>query len=250
MEFLNLHAKKIHEKTLREGESKKFNKPEGFIKQEITKEELESIHKIIKEVCIEGNKIGFGRTSYVYSDPENKSCYKYILPGRPHQNDIDTQAEIMDLMCEDRDLAIVPIPFFSIYYSYITNLNDKKVLQKRNLLIMEEINGFSFEQIFDPKQPEKTLPENFDFQLFKERLLGFVKKMHEDYGIYHCDIAPRNIMIDMETQKPVIIDFDNSRFQSQYTHDEIKDNLQYKNAPNDDAAIESFLSELENTLTK
>lgn len=253
MEFLNFHAKKIHEKVSSSDSLESENrlqKTEGFIDHKMTKEEINSLHEIVREVCIEENKIGFGRTSYVYMDPENESCYKYILPGRPHQNDIDVQAEIMDKMCEDREIAIVPTPYFSVNYSYVAEIQNKKVLQKRNLLIMERVNGFSFEQIFDQKQLDKNLPENFDFELFKERLLTFVNKMHDEYGIYHCDIAPRNIMIDLETHKPVIIDFDNSRFKSQYTHDEIREGLQYKNAPNDDRAIDNFLENLNRYLTK
>lgn len=241
-------TQEIQEVGLRFSDSQKESH-KSFESRELLPEEIEDLKKMSEILYQNENKIGEGRTCFVYAFPETGICQKVMKPGNDAENQINEQSEIMDLMCEDREDAIVPVPFYTVKYSYIYEKDSVKKLQKREMLLMEKINGFNFEEIFDKNKPEAVLPQDFDFQLFKERITRFLDKMHNHYGVFHCDLMPRNIMFDRDTQKPAIIDFDVSRFKSNFSADEIRENKQFKGRLNDHKYLQDFLDSLEKHLT-
>lgn len=118
----------------------------------------------------------------------------------------------------------------------VTNLenynNDNSIFKESNIL--ETLNDFEVEGVRTPKmlgafseRPDiyvilmeelpavdvsrillghYDFPEVFDSDDFFRRLTAYVEKLHEK-GVYHCDLAARNIMVDKETGMPYVIDF-------------------------------------------
>jgi RIO-like serine/threonine protein kinase len=79
--------------------------------------------------------------------------------------------------------------------------------QKREMLIMEQIIGFDLEQVIMKGQ---LLPAGFDVDMFCDNLEKFISEINAR-GVYHRDLAPRNVMVNLDNiNEPVVIDFGRS----------------------------------------
>jgi tRNA A-37 threonylcarbamoyl transferase component Bud32 len=138
----------------------------------------------------------------------NPICAKFIINNDRYGegNDIRKETFFNDLL---RDLEIAgvraPKPL------YIISTHDLK------FLVMEEFVATNFKRILE-KQTTKgikdELPENFNLDEFFSNLKKYLEEIHK-MGIYHGDIALRNIMVDRETSRPRLIDFGKAKLEAE-----------------------------------
>lgn len=156
-------------------------------------------------------EVGFGNYSRVYRDPEAGLVYKKLKAGEVPKNNVHEEARYLSQLTQTSEDVIVPLPVVS-FTAYLKKEGDGKMVQQ-NVLVMQEIEGFPMDRML-PKnpgdKPEIDFPVNFDPDPFFKKLRTYVEWMHSEKKIYHRDLFARNIMIDTETGKPVIIDFGNS----------------------------------------
>ncbi|PCI21381.1 hypothetical protein COB64_00670 [Candidatus Wolfebacteria bacterium] len=221
----------------------RITKFQSGLEKEISPEELDQIERSAEQIIKKEFEIGFGQSAFVYEDKENNLAHKVIV--RDALNDVHEEAKFLSKLTELSNEVIVPKPAFSF---------DAKIPQKnkpplyRKILSMERIDGPDFQEILTGK---KELPDTFNFDSFFAALEKFFDAMHsERIGIYHRDVADRNIMIDNKTGRPVIIDFGNSVYRSDYLTDEIREDKQYENGPNDLEKLMELKNSVKHFLTK
>lgn len=194
-----------------------FNKWESdpVIEEVFNREDLNKrLSELAIEIFVKDREIGDGNFSQVFEDPETGSCCKKIKPGEKPLNNVHQESGFLsDLRGTDEDVD-VPMPLLSMD-AFVRN--DDGRISKCSLLIMEKINGPSLEDVLKGK---KRMPNSFDFETFFNKLEIFIRDVMHKKGIYHRDIADRNIMIDEETGKPFLIDFGNSVY---YSYDGVSD---------------------------
>jgi serine/threonine protein kinase len=156
--------------------------------EKIEKEVTGRIEEIRDKGCI----IGEGSTAKVFiceSDPW--VCYKVLM-----DNDVFHISTEQEMKLQEASLKLgvrVPKPLFSVKGHGV------------EALVMERIDGLSFE---DAMERDGELPQIFQSESAFSELENFVKILHSN-GIYHRDLAEKNIMIDQDGF-PYIIDFGKS----------------------------------------
>ncbi|MCF6276860.1 MAG: hypothetical protein L3J07_03375 [Candidatus Magasanikbacteria bacterium] len=125
------------------------------------------------------------------ANSENKHLYNL---GCSPKEEVEFMHKLKDFLSEG-----VHSPNVAAYY----------VGNEGAAIIMEKINGLNLQFILLGKE---SLPEGFNIDNFFERLDGYLQDMHSEFGIAHGDIYARNIMIDIETGNPVLIDFGRSMY--------------------------------------
>ncbi|NTW22477.1 protein kinase family protein [Candidatus Falkowbacteria bacterium] len=145
--------------------------------------------------------IGVGRTAKVHKralkDGSTASyCLKIIINTKKSEylrdNDIGTEFSFLEkLESLNVDGARISLP-----YACIQN-------QDKHVLVMENIDGVSIQDVLDDKE---KLPDGFDPDVFFTKLENFIRKMHER-SIHHRDLHAGNVMIDRNTLDPRVIDF-------------------------------------------
>ncbi|MFA6524555.1 MAG: AarF/UbiB family protein [Candidatus Paceibacterota bacterium] len=205
-------------------------------------EELKYLEKIAEQIFKKEFKIGEGEYSHVYQDILNNVCYK--VATHKAQRDIHEEAEFYSKLTNKSEKVIVPEPYFSLNAKVVKT---GKMSTERRVIAMQKINGANFNEIL---KGEKELPLNFNSESFFKDLKDFFNFMHNEVGIYHCDFADRNLMIDYDTGKPVIVDFGNSVYKSWFTIDEIKEGKQYSRGTNDLLEIEKIEQVVQLYLTR
>lgn len=83
--------------------------------------------------------------------------------------------------------------------------------KKSEAMIMERLRAVNMQDVL---QGKVSLPETFDADVFLDGLDDFIQDMHTDFGIAHNDLAARNIMCDVESGRPIVIDFGRACSQS------------------------------------
>jgi serine/threonine protein kinase len=153
-------------------------------------------------------EVGSGNYSNVYSDRQAGLVYKKEKLLKKPKNDVHTEATFLVQLSGMSTDVLVPEPVVSFVADLKREKDDKQVRQ--SVLVMEEIDGYSIDRMLTIN-PESGLrvpfPKTFNADTFFPALRSFIKKMHTEKGIYHRDIADRNIMIDNESGNPVLIDF-------------------------------------------
>ena len=152
-------------------------------------------------------RLGEGYTAEVCFFKSNKKlCLKILKTPEELQKNID-----------DGTLkTYIPIneemQFLSELYGIDSNVmipkpllvaNSLEVDERFRFMLMERLNAVTVRDVLSGKE---KLPESFNADLFYRYLMDFVERMH-DQGIYHRDLHGGNIMIDIETGKPCVIDF-------------------------------------------
>ncbi len=93
---------------------------------------------------------------------------------------------------------------------------------EKNALIMEKLNAVNLQHIVN----ESSLaPESFNLDDFFDDLEKYVQNMHKDHSITHNDLFARNIMVDINTGEPRMIDFGRSVNLSKITSKEERHRL-------------------------
>jgi tRNA A-37 threonylcarbamoyl transferase component Bud32 len=146
----------------------------------------------IDEIRDRGCIIGEGSTAKVFvceSDPW--VCYKIIM-----DNDVFRISTEQEMKLQEASLRLgvrVPKPLFSVRGHGV------------EALAMQRIDGPSFEDILERAD---EIPPNFQSESAFLELEHFIKILHSN-GIYHRDLAEKNLMMDGEGH-PYIIDFGKS----------------------------------------
>jgi serine/threonine protein kinase len=130
--------------------------------------------------------------------------------GIPWSQPIQTESRITNRVAQLSREHVSGVSVPTIYQYFKLDGEIKKegefyVGDRVDVILMDRIMGKDLEQIIMGKLP---LPRDFDASLFMDKLDLFVKHMN-DQGIYHRDIALRNIMMD-EGGNPALIDFGRS----------------------------------------
>jgi serine/threonine protein kinase len=164
------------------------------------------IEKLLDKGQNQEGYLGKGQTAEVYLVGKLKKRAVKVMNSRTRvtgnpsvafTNTLHEESRLTDLVRNRfaSDNISVPKQFVSIDYE------DGET--RGSILIMEGIKGISIQEALD--HPEK-LPRTFDKESFCESLRDFVEKMNAA-GIFHRDLHTENIMVDLETGKPWIIDF-------------------------------------------
>lgn len=71
-------------------------------------------------------------------------------------------------------------------------------------ILMEQLNAVNLQMVL---KNLAELPTTFQLEPFFDSLYGFVDAMHNQFQIAHCDLEPRNVMVDKDTGQARLIDF-------------------------------------------
>jgi tRNA A-37 threonylcarbamoyl transferase component Bud32 len=160
-------------------------------------------------------------------------CVKIVYDNEMYAqgNTLDKERIILEMLNNvEVDDVRSPRPFYSFSNFRMTGL------------VMEELNAFNFRRVIEGHTTagiKDELPENFDLSDYFSRLKKYFTHLHS-LGIYHGDIALRNLMIDRKTGLPLVIDFGKSRLESELD----KTNLSMPDfAKSDMAALDSAYAE-------
>lgn len=76
------------------------------------------------------------------------------------------------------------------------------------VIVMERLRAVSLQHILNGKQ---ELPEGFDYDKFFVSLERYIEALHRERHIVHNDLYARNVMVDVDTGLPYVIDFGRSK---------------------------------------
>lgn len=163
--------------------------------------------EIAKEIIKEENNIGIGNSADVFKDPikTNNLCYKFMSRQEPMDHDPEDEASFMIDLEDIYPNVRVPNPLASITVRGVFDEKTKRLVT-RKVLVMEKINGYSLKELYDNPS---LIPKTYNHEEFFKNLESFVKSMHEK-GIHHRDLHLGNVMCEIETGMPVVIDFGRS----------------------------------------
>lgn len=121
---------------------------------------------------------------------------KYNLGNSP-----DREAHIQNML---RDFVVdgVFVPHIVGYYAG----------KESAAIVMEKLDAVNLQAVFNKKA---SLPKTFNAEKFVDSLYEFVEAMHQQFGIIHNDLEPRNVMIDTKTGQARVIDFGRSLLASE-----------------------------------
>ena len=210
---------------------------EGNIDELFLKEVVDSIEKIQKNK----ESLGSGRAADVYAFPEESFCIKEIKNDswEYNFNDIHTEHELqqdaieMGIRCPKLIMSIID-----------TDHKESKYL------VMEKILGPSIKDIIEGKSP---IPENFDEEKFWSKAKDMIKKMNNS-NLYHRDLHSGNLMVEVETLEPVLIDFGHATHSfgedDPYVQNDYPKNGELTRFPNDLLSLNENRKALSSVLTK
>ncbi len=75
--------------------------------------------------------------------------------------------------------------------------------EAKNVIVMEKLYANNLQHLINSRK----MPENFDHDSFFSDLEKFIQNMHQNSHIIHNDLYARNIMVDIQSGHPRIIDF-------------------------------------------
>lgn len=196
-------------------ESHKYTEeiPEESFEYEVDLEER--IDEIIEK---EEKMLGEGRSAGVYEDTENKNvCYKSLklnpeknivkTPSPQIVNSVSKEAELLNLANSIAEDVEVPRPYQDVEAIFKAKNGKEESFQA---IAMERLNAVSLKDILEGKAefPMKFIEKEggqFLYDFFK-KIDNFLEKIHER-NLYHRDMHAGNVMINLETGKPGVIDF-------------------------------------------
>ena len=164
------------------------------------------ILSVIEHLIERGDRqVGKGKTAEVhYAGTNNGVCIK-IINKKTIQEDaqffhsIKQEAWLHDEAFKISDRVRVPKP----YLSWILQDDNGDNVE---IFVMEKLPAITLDSIING---DESVPANFDIRNFFELLREFIQKLH-DAGIYHRDLHAGNVMVDIETGDPYVIDFGSS----------------------------------------
>lgn len=163
--------------------------------------------EIAKEIIQTENDIGRGKSADVFKDPikTNNLCYKFLNRQEPMDHDPEDEASFMIELEDIHPNVKVPNPLASIVVRKVFDEKLKRFVTKK-VLVMEKINGPSLQNMYDDP---KLIPATYNHEDFFDNLESFILLMHKK-GIHHRDLHLGNIMCDIKTGMPRVIDFGRS----------------------------------------
>lgn len=189
-----------------EGFEFKVYHPERNIDVERAKREIELI--ISQELMPNPELIiGQGKTADVYRDSNDpKVCYKVVKEvydnfKNPVRKELDIHAQAEEANNEN---CRVPYPYIWSRVSVPKLNNNRDYLGVVEVIAMERLDAVTLKSVMEGEIPP---PENFDPDRFFDSLEDFVSSMNSVSMIHHRDLHAENIMIDLETGDPRVIDF-------------------------------------------
>lgn len=176
------------------------------IEEKHTNSILECLDRTLKNAEL----IGKGKNAEVFKleHPWEEICVKVFKQDREIINDFEQEFEFQQLI---NDLG-VRTP------ENLLTIENKDT--KQQYLLMERINGFSLKDLSEikNKKAQKDLRKNA--VTFFKKLQENINKMNKE-NIYHRDLHSGNVMFDIVTKEPVVIDFGHAM--KAYGGDEDKD---------------------------
>lgn len=149
--------------------------------------------------------IGEGMTAKVFKYPPNKKlCIKVIdseTISKDYEfkgfNSLKEEGEfLLRISRLNRGKVKVPIPLASFSVKSENDVNTQ-------VLVMETLDAVTCRSVLDF---ENELPEKFNIDRFMSDLRKFIDDMHS-LSVHHRDLHAGNVMIDVNTGDPRIIDF-------------------------------------------
>lgn len=191
---------------------------EDFLKDEAGHEREKRLHQylsLVKEAFDDqGNYIDHGGTAKVYSFGERAVCIKIMKDRHLSANK------------EMYDLGNRPIVEFAL----MEHLHDFKKGGVRSpvaeaciesgessMIIMEKLDAVNVQHVLNGSE---GMPESFNFEKFCGSLEEYIDGLHQEKGIAHLDLFPRNVMIDRKTGAPYVIDFGRSELLNNLSDEE------------------------------
>jgi serine/threonine protein kinase len=98
----------------------------------------------------------------------------------------------------------IPSPFSAATFEREEWGNGYMIKEHIHILGMDRLNAVSLEDVLMGKA---DLPPSFEPKGFFAKIRDFLDKMHHTKNIYHRDLHQGNVMIDIKTGSPCIIDF-------------------------------------------
>lgn len=166
------------------------------------------VFNLVKSFLEKGDrKIGKGLSAEVHYFGENgTACVKIIseatLDSTRKMNSAIEEANLQERVyeiLEDIEGIIVPRPLFEYEFENKTENGTEEM----NVMCMERLKAVSLEEVLDNS---KDLPETFNFEQFFNKLKKAINILH-DNKFHHRDLRAGNVMIDLETGDPCLIDF-------------------------------------------
>lgn len=159
-----------------------------------------TLEQVLESANDASNFLGDGNVAEVYHVNGSKQvCAKIVKRDREmyqKSNSIHKERQFLD---DVRDIKVLGARAPKAYASI--------AVDSGIVMLMEELPASSLQMVMDGKA---FLPETFSAEDFFEAVLAYVQELHRQ-GIYHRDIAPRNIMVDNITGTPYVIDFGRSK---------------------------------------
>jgi serine/threonine protein kinase len=209
-----------------------IDSPEDIAEWEQANKDLDKItEELVVEILNGGNALflGDGMTAKVYLPEKNKViCFKIIcyldqagrnIPKdkliRPTTNYLpndqdngyhlpEEEVKFMRYVYTKGSDVKVPRPFSFASFVRGNDGDTYMVKEHIHLIAMERMNAVSIKEVLENK---KELPKSFNRQDFFKKLREFIVSMNEDTDVHHRDLHEGNVMIDIETGNPCVIDF-------------------------------------------
>jgi serine/threonine protein kinase len=200
-----------------------FGNRKPFVSEGVDGQTVEGLHvsfsgeflEVIQRVLnLPEQFVGEGMTAQVVTFPENRRhCIKIVSPMTrdtsyqyhhlvvPLEEEGQFLYDVASALNPDDGRVGVRVP--EPIASFSVTRADGPASEAVQVLVMERMNAVSLKDVF---ALDATLPEGFNAYQFMDMLDNFIKKMHE-HGIFHRDLHPGNIMVDLQTGLPVVIDF-------------------------------------------
>jgi tRNA A-37 threonylcarbamoyl transferase component Bud32 len=174
---------------------------EGREKNEQEKRVMEYLTFLKETLMNEENYIDHGGAAKVYQMGQRSICVK-IMKDRH----VSPHAEMYDLGAR----PIEEFRFMEELHDFerggIRSPVAEALLESGEsvALVMEKLDAINLQHILNGQE---EFPTGFDAENFFGSLDDYLNALHNEKGIVHMDLYPRNIMIDRETGQAYVIDF-------------------------------------------
>jgi serine/threonine protein kinase len=144
-----------------------------------------TVHAVTEHLCIK------------VLEPRHESPRAHLMDlGQP----VQVEAGIQRAVC-GVEIAGVRAPWV---YGYSKGSGENVP----SIIIMERLDAVNLQRALNG---DEQFPRDYDPDRFMSALESYLDYLHEQFGIIHGDLEPRNIMIDIQTGMPRVIDFGRSR---------------------------------------
>ncbi len=169
-----------------------------------------SIAKVVSLKIPEGHKMLCAK----FTDTDRKFGtinYSEKLNVSPFHNDVKAEAGFLDDLQMVDSAVSVPEPYY-FFEKKFTGAEPEGQERIKSFLVMEQLNAVSFDDVFEGRS---ELPETFSPDDFFRQLDDFIAAMHSR-KVYHRDLHEGNVMIDIPSGRPRVVDFGSAAHATEY----------------------------------